>query len=82
MMTESFWVLKRPVSLSFLPNTNAEFAVECNCSSLSLDHVCTVYSPEKADRFDTKHEAMTEKRWLELGFVPAEFQITITECSS
>lgn len=79
-MTEEFWVLKRPVSLSYSPSIKEEFAYECNCTSLSLDHVCTYFSPEKADRFETREEAMKEKRWIELGFTPAKYQMTLTEC--
>lgn len=76
---EEFWVLEKEITSSSL-NVKEEFAIECNCTSISLNHVCTVYSPEQASSYYSKEEALSETRWIECGFKPTKYKMSLTKC--
>lgn len=80
--SESFWVLRRPTSNKHFPEVKEEFAIECNCNSITLNHLCTVDSPEKANRYDTKEIVEQENFWIGQGFVPVQYKMTLTEIVS
>jgi hypothetical protein len=77
MITEEFWVLRRPFDSQYYPNITEEFAKDCSCTSTSLNHVCTWFTPEMASRFDSKEQAAQESRLIGLGFTPVKYRMTL-----